>query len=149
MSPIAMTLADVLPALQQGTIDGTLTTMTIYTTMRYEGAGKTVVKNDQPWVNSIGVMSKKWMDTLPPDLQKVVRDSGDKVTAEITPYVKEFFAEQIKVWGTRGGEIVDLPKGEYDAMTAKITTIADDLSKSKPALNEAVKALFASAATHK
>jgi len=149
MSPIAMTLADVLPALQQGTIDGTLTTMTIYTTMRYEGAGKTVVKNDQPWVNSIGVMSKKWMDTLPPDLQKVVRDSGDKVTAEITPYVKEFFAEQIKVWGTRGGEIVDLPKGEYDAMTAKITTIADDLSKSKPALNTAVKAVFESAARNK
>jgi len=29
MSPIAMTLADVLPGLQQGTIDGTLTTMTI------------------------------------------------------------------------------------------------------------------------
>jgi TRAP-type C4-dicarboxylate transport system substrate-binding protein len=146
MSPIAMTLADVLPALQQGTIDGTLTTMTIYTTMRYEGAGKTVVKNDQPWVNSIGVMSKKWLDTLPPDLQKVVRDSGEKVTAEITPYVKEFFAEQIKVWGTRGGEIVDLPKGEYDAMTAKIVTIADDLSKTKPALNAAVKAVFESAA---
>jgi TRAP-type C4-dicarboxylate transport system substrate-binding protein len=149
MSPIAMTLADVLPGLQQGTIDGTLTTMTIYTTMRYEGAGKTVVKNDQPWVNSIGVMSKKWMDTLPPDLQKVVRDSGDKVTAEITPYVKEFFSEQIKVWGTRGGEIVDLPKGEYDAMTAKVVTIADDLSKSKPALNAAVKAVFESAARNK
>ena len=33
-SPIAMTLADVLPGLQQGTIDGTLTTMTIYTTMQ-------------------------------------------------------------------------------------------------------------------
>ena len=47
-------------------------------------------------MNSIGVMSKKWMDTLPPDLQKVVRDAGAKVTAEITPFVKEFFAEQVK-----------------------------------------------------
>ncbi len=149
MSPIAMTLADVLPGLQQGTIDGTLTTMTIYTTMRYEGAGKTVVKNDQPYVNSIGVMSKRWMDGLPPDLQKVVRDSGTKVTAEITPFVKEFFNEQIKVWGTRGGEIIDLPKAEYDAMSQKISTIGDDLSKSKPALSATVKALFESAARNK
>ena len=149
MSPIAMTLADVLPGLQQGTIDGTLTTMTIYTTMRYEGAGKTVVKNDQPYVNSIGVMSKKWMDTLPPDLQKVVRDAGNKVTAEISPFVKEFFDEQIKIWGTRGGEIVDLPKGEYDEMIKKVSTIGDDLSKSKPALNQAVKAVFESAARNK
>jgi TRAP-type C4-dicarboxylate transport system substrate-binding protein len=149
MSPIAMTLADVLPGLQQGTIDGTLTTMTIYTTMRYEGAGKTVVKNDQPYVNSIGVMSKKWMDTLSPDLQKVVRDAGDKVTAEISPFVREFFDDQIKIWGTRGGEIVDLPKGEYDAMIKKVSTIGDDLSKSKPALNQAVKAVFESAARNK
>ena len=110
-SPIAMTLADVLPGLQQGTIDGTLTTMTIYTTMHYDDAGKYVIKNDQPYVNSIGVMSKKWMDTLPPDLQKVVRDAGAKVTAEITPFVKEFFAEQIKIWGTRGGEIVRSAEG--------------------------------------
>lgn len=148
-SPIAMTLADVLPGLQQGTIDGTLTTMTIYTTMRYDGAGKYVLKNDQPYLNSLGVMSKKWMDSLPPDLQKVVRDSGAKVTAEIPPYVKEFFAEQIRIWGTRGGEIAELPRAEYDAMIKKVSSIGEDLSKSKPALNQTVKALFESAARNK
>src|SRR4051812_20704603 len=97
-SPIAMTLADVLPGLQQGTIDGTLTTMTIYTTMKYYDVGKFVIETDQPYVNSIGMMSKKWMDSLPPDLQKVVRDAGTKVTAEITPFVKDFFAEQTKIY---------------------------------------------------
>jgi len=149
-SPIAMTLADVLPGLQQGTIDGTLTTMTIYTTMKYYDAGKFVINTDQPFVNSIGMMSKKWMDTLPPDLQKVVNDAGAKVTAEITPYVKEFFAEQTKIFTTTGGgTISNLPKAEHDAMIAKVSSIGDDLSKSKPALNEAVKALFASAARNK
>jgi TRAP-type C4-dicarboxylate transport system substrate-binding protein len=148
-SPIAMTLADVLPGLQQGTIDGTLTTMTIYTTMRYDGAGKYVINTDQPYVNSIGMMSKKWMDTLPPDLQKVVTDAGTKVTTEITPFVKTFFADQIKLWKERGGQIADLPKDEHDAMIKKVSTVGDDLSKSKPALNETVKALFASAARNK
>src|SRR4051812_13910731 len=149
-SPIAMTLADVLPGLQQGTIDGTLTTMTIYTTMKYYDAGKFVINTDQPYVNSIGMMSKKWMDTLPPDLQKVVRDAGTKVTAEITPFVKDFFAEQTKIYTTTGGgTIFDMPKAEHDAMIAKVSTIGDDLSKSKPALNTAVKTLFESAARHK
>ena len=69
-----------------------------------------MVQNDQPYVNSIAVMSKKWMDTLPPDLQKVVRDSGDKVTAEITPCVKEFFAEQKKIY-EQGRQDVELPRG--------------------------------------
>src|SRR4029079_10507747 len=84
-SPIAMTLADVLPGLQQGTIDGTLTTMTIYTTMRYYDAGKFVINTDQPYVNSIGVMSKKWMDTLPPDLQKGVTKPGPKANPRTPP----------------------------------------------------------------
>jgi TRAP-type C4-dicarboxylate transport system substrate-binding protein len=148
-SPIAMTLADVLPGLQQGTIDGTLTTMTIYTTMKYYDVGKFVIETDQPYVNSIGMISKKWIDSLPPDLQKVVLASGAKVTAEILPYVKEFFAEQVKIYTANGGKISQLPAAEHDAMIAKVSTIADDLSKSKPALNEAVKLLFASAARNK
>jgi TRAP-type C4-dicarboxylate transport system substrate-binding protein len=148
-SPIAMTLADVLPGLQQGTIDGTLTTMTIYTTMHYYDAGKYVIETDQPYVNSIGMMSKKWMDSLPPDLQKVVRDAGAKVTAEITPYVKDFFAEQTKIFVSKGGVISKLPQAEYGAMIAKVSTVGDDLSKSKPALNQAIKALFESAARNK
>jgi TRAP-type C4-dicarboxylate transport system substrate-binding protein len=148
-SPIAMTLADVLPGMQQGTIDGTLTTMTIYTTMHYYDAAKFVVENDQPYVNSIGVMSKKWMDSLPADLQKIVHDAADKVTGQITPYVKDFFAEQAKIFVSKGGTISKLPKAEYDAMTAKVSTIGDDLSKSKPALNQAVKVLFESAARNK
>ena len=63
--------------------------------------------------------------------------------------MREFFDDQIKIWGTRGGEIVELPKGEYDAMIKKVSTIGDDLSNSKPALNQAVKAVFESAARNK
>jgi TRAP-type C4-dicarboxylate transport system substrate-binding protein len=147
--PIAMTLADVLPAMQQGTIDGTLTTMTIYTTMHYYDVGKFVIQTDQPFVNSIMVMSKKWMDSLPPDLQKVVRDAGSKVTAEITPFVRDFFAEQEKIFVSKGGTISKLPKAEHDAMIAKVSSIADDLSKSKPELNQTIKLMFESAARNK
>jgi TRAP-type transport system periplasmic protein len=148
-SPIAMTLADVLPGLQQGTIDGTLTTMTIYATMRYYDVGKFVIDTDQPYVNSITMMSKRWLDTLPADLQKIINDDAAKVTGEITPWVKEFFAAQTKVYTDNGGMISKLPPAEFAAMTAKISTIGDDLSKGKPALNQTVKALFESAARNK
>ena len=89
------------------------------------------------------------MDTLPADLQKVVRDSGNKVTAEITPWVKDFFAAQEKILVEHGGKVSKLPDDEFKAMIAKVSTIGDDLSKTKPALNGAVKAMFASAAKYK
>src|SRR5580693_8867341 len=39
-SPVAMTLGDVLPAIQQGTIDGSLLALTVDTTMRFYDAAK-------------------------------------------------------------------------------------------------------------
>ena len=39
-NPVAMTLADVLPGIQQGTIDGSLSSMTVYTTMQYPRRGE-------------------------------------------------------------------------------------------------------------
>ena len=77
-SPIAMTLADVLPALQQGAIDAALSSLPVYTTMQYQDAARYVVDIDQPYISSIIEMSRKWLDGLPPDLQKIVRDDADR-----------------------------------------------------------------------
>jgi TRAP-type transport system periplasmic protein len=148
-SPIAMTLADVLPAMQQGAIDGSLTTMTQYTTLHYIDAAKYVVKTDQPYVSSITVLSKKWVDGLPEDLRKIVGDDATKVSTDIVPFVNEFFDAQEKIWTESGGEVARLPAADQDAMMAKISSIADNLSASKPELNAAVKEVFAAAARNK
>jgi len=148
-SPIAMTLADVLPALQQGALDGSLTTMTQYTTLHYIDAAKYVTETDQPYVSSIAVLSKKWVDGLPPDLQKIVRDDAGKVSADIVPFIVEFFDAQRKVWTDSGGEVTRLPPDDQAEMMSKISSIGPDLSASKPELNAAVKTVFAVAARNK
>lgn len=141
-SPVAMTLADVLPGIQQGTIDGALAIITVYTTMQYQDAAKYVLENDQPYINSIVVLSKRWLATLPPDLQKIVRDDAAKTSNEIVPFVKDFFTQQVAVWKSKGGVMTKPPAAEQAAMLAKVSSIAEDLSKDKPDLNKAVKLVF-------
>jgi TRAP-type C4-dicarboxylate transport system substrate-binding protein len=148
-SPVAMTLADVLPALQQGALDGTLTTMTQYTTLHYVDAAKYVVNTGQPYVTSIAVLSKRWFDGLPPDLQKIVRDDAAQTSKDIVPFVYQFFDAQTQIWKGEGGSVTDLPPEDQAAMLAKISSIAQDVSASKPALNAAVKVVFATAAKYK
>jgi len=148
-SPVAMTLADVLPALQQGAIDGSLTTMTQYTTLHYIDAAKYVVETDQPYVTSITVLSKKWVDGLPADLQKIVRDDATKTSTDIVPFVDQFFDAQRELWKNAGGSAIHLPEADQAAMLAKISGIAEDLSAAKPDLNAAVKTIFAAAAKNK
>ena len=148
-SPVAMTLADVLPGLQQGTIDGALSTVTQYTTLHYIDAARYVVETGQPYVSTVVVLSKKWVGGLPPDLQKIVRDDAAKASKDIVPFVYKFYDAQKEIWKKQGGSLTSLPPGEQAAMTAKISGVADDLSASKPALNAAVKTVFAAAARNK
>jgi TRAP-type C4-dicarboxylate transport system substrate-binding protein len=148
-SPVAMTLADVLPALQQGAIDGSLTTITQYTTLHYIDAAKYVVETGQPYVSSIAVLSKKWVEGLPPDLQKIVRDDALKVSTGIVPFINQFFDAQRKVWTDSGGSLVSLPAADQVAFMSKISSIGLDLSASKPDLNAAIKIVMASAAKNK
>jgi TRAP-type C4-dicarboxylate transport system substrate-binding protein len=148
-SPVAMTLADVLPGLQQGAIDAALATITVFTTLQYQDAAKYIVENDQPYLNSIIVMSKRWLDRLPPDLQKIVRDDAQSTSTDVVPFVKEFFDKQREIWTEKGGELIKLPAAEQAAMLEKISTIGADLSKSKPDLNKIVMTVFESAKRNK
>jgi TRAP-type transport system periplasmic protein len=148
-SPVAMTLADVLPGLQQGTIDGSLTTITQYTTLHMVDASKYVTQTGQPYVSSISVISKKWLDGLPPDLQKIVKDDAMKVSVDILPFVDKFFDDQSKIWKDSGGIIESLPSADQEAMLQKISSIGEDMSANKPALAAAVKTVFETTAKYK
>jgi TRAP-type C4-dicarboxylate transport system substrate-binding protein len=148
-SPVAMTLADVLPALQQGAIDASLATITVFTPFHYQDAAKYVINTEQPYLNSIVIMSKKWLDGLPPDLRKIVRDDATSVSSGIVPFVKKFFAAQYTEWKAHGGEVASLPADEQQTLMKKISSVGLDTSASKPDLNAAVKIVFASAARNK
>ena len=138
-SPVAMTLGDVIPGLQQGAIDGALAHRTVFTTFQYVSIAKYVVETDQPYLNSLTVMSKKWLATLPADLQTIVRDDAAKVSKEIVPFVKDCFGKQRDVWKNKGGVLVDLPAQEQAAMMAKFSSIGEIVSKDNPELNQAVE----------
>ena len=148
-SPVAMTLGDVLPGLQQGAIDGALATITVFTTFQYVDVAKYVIENEQPYLNSLMIISKKWMATLPADLQKIVRDDAAKTTAGILAWDKDYFFKQRDVWKDKGGVLITPPKADLDAMNAKLASIGDDLSKDNAELNAAVKLVFEAAKKHK
>jgi TRAP-type C4-dicarboxylate transport system substrate-binding protein len=148
-SPVAMSLADVLPALQQGAIDGALGTVPVFGPLHYIDAAKYVIEIGQPYVNTIAVMNKKWLEALPADLQKIVRDDAAATDKQIVPFVDTFDEAQRKAWTDHGGELTSLPPDEQAAFLKNISDIGDTLSKDKPALNQAVHVAIDAAARNK
>jgi TRAP-type C4-dicarboxylate transport system substrate-binding protein len=143
-SPIAMTLGDVLPAIQQGAIDGAVLALTVDTTMRYYDAAQYITQTNQPFIFSMAFLSKKWFDALPRDLQTILDTDAEKAAAEVDPWQADFFVKMSKVW-LEHGEIINLPANEQAELMSTVETVGEDVVKRKPGLAQAY-AVFVAAA---
>src|SRR5579862_1426813 len=76
-SPVALSTGDVLPALQQGAIDGSVSGITVFNAMHFQDAAKYVTEINQPAIFLVVETSKRWYEALPKDLQEIVdRDAA-------------------------------------------------------------------------
>ena len=144
-TPVAMSLSDVLPAIQQGAIDGAVSGLTVYTTMHYQDAAKYVTDTGQPAIFLIVELSAKWRASLPKDLQQIVDRDAAKQAVAINPYDAQFYKDQRKIWVERGGEFISLPPDEQSAMMEDMGNVGEVVTKDKPALRDAFMAIVAAA----
>jgi TRAP-type transport system periplasmic protein len=142
---IPLNLSDVLPALQQGTIDGAFTGLPVFTTLQYQEAAKYVTETGQAYVFTVAMLSKRWFDGLPAELQGLVMVAAKQAEAEVTPWALDFVASQRKVWTDKGGEFIPLPDADKADIFAKLATVGDDIVKTKPILKQLWDQLVATA----
>ena len=138
-TPVAMTLGDVIPAIQQGAIDGAVGGIVVWTPMHFLDAAKYVTETGQPAVYAIVEISKKWYDSLPADLQKIVDSDAAAQQAAITPTAIEIVNKARKGWTDTGGELISLPPDEQTEMMKTFSSVGADVSKEKLLLNDAYK----------
>jgi TRAP-type transport system periplasmic protein len=131
---VPMTLGDVLPALQQGAIDGAYGGVSVFTALQYQDAAKYMVETHHAYLYSITMLSKRWLDTLPADLQAQIMTTSKQVTSEVLPWSLEFLDRQRAVWVSKGGEMVTLPPEDIAELRQKVASVGDDIVKTKPVL---------------
>ena len=144
-SPIAMTLGDVLPAIQQGAIDGAVLARSVDTAMRYYDAAKYITETGQPFIFSMAFLSKKWFDSLPKDLQTILDTDAEKAAALANKWQADYYTKSAEVWSQHGGELINLPANEHAELIKTVQTVGPDIVKRKPVLQEAY-GTFAAAA---
>jgi TRAP-type C4-dicarboxylate transport system substrate-binding protein len=145
VTPVAMSLGDVLPALQQGAIDGAVAGTVIYSAMHYQDAAKYVTQTGQPVIFGLAAVSKKWYDSLPADLQQMIDKDAASASVEVNPQTVAIDANADKRWLDSGGELIDLPADEQTSMLKTLASVAEDVSKTKPAVSAAYQIVAAAA----
>jgi TRAP-type C4-dicarboxylate transport system substrate-binding protein len=149
VTPVAMTLGDVLPALQQGAIDGAVAGTVIFNAMHYQDAGKYVTDIGQPVVFGMAEVSKKWYDALPPDLQQIIDKDAAAAAVQVNPETIAIDERSDQGWLAGGGELIKLPPDEQADLLKTLASVGDDVSKTKPQLGAAYQVVTAAAARTK
>jgi TRAP-type C4-dicarboxylate transport system substrate-binding protein len=145
VTPVAMTLADVLPAIQQGAIGGALAALAVFVPFHYVDTAKYVTETDQPTIFIIMEVSQKWFDSLPKDLQQIVQEDAASGLVKINPWALEFRHKMQKEWVAQGGELIRLPPDEQAQMMKTLAGVGEDVSKVNPPLHDAYKTVVAAA----
>src|ERR1700728_1014286 len=140
-TPVATTLGDVVPAMQQGAIDGAVGGIVVWTPMHYQDTAKYVTETGQPAVYAIVELSKTWYDSLPADLQKILDKDAAAEQAAIGPLAIEIVNKARKGWTENRGQLISMPPDEQTAMMKTFAGVAAEVSKAKPPLNDAYKTL--------
>jgi TRAP-type C4-dicarboxylate transport system substrate-binding protein len=140
-TPVAMTLGDVMPAIQQGAIDGAVGGIVVFTPMHFQDAAKYVTETGQPAVFAIMEVSKKWYESLPSDLQQIIDRDAAAESVAINPRSIDIINASSKGWTDNGGELIRLPADEQAAMLKTLASVGEDVSKARPRVSDAYQAV--------
>jgi TRAP-type C4-dicarboxylate transport system substrate-binding protein len=129
-----MGLQDMITALHNGTIDGTMSGQTIHTNFKLYTYSKTLLKTEDTLLVSLGAVSKKWLDGLPPDLRATVVNTGRNLQKEFIDLTNAKVKEQEAEWVKNGGEFIFLSPQDMTEMRQKLGTIGEVVTAKTPEL---------------
>ncbi len=138
-TPKPMTLAEVLPALLDNSIDAAVSTLTIFGPLHFASAAKYITEIGQPAIFGVVELSKKWYDSLPADLQQILDRDAAAESVTINPQAIAINDAARKAWLASGGELISLPDDEQSTLLKIVAGVGDEVSNAKPELSAAYK----------
>lgn len=138
-TPVAMSPSDVMPALQQGSLDASLAGVQLLSGMHFFDAAKYITMTNHAAIFYTVEISKKWYDSLPPDLQQIIDKDAASTAAAFAPRAGQIEDAAVKAWTAGGGEFVNLPADEEADMIKTMSSVGAEVSQKTPPLAEAFK----------
>lgn len=145
-SAAPMSLGEVLPSLQRGVIDGTRSALSIFVSLKYNDVAKVVTVTNDTQIIPVAMVSKLWLDRLPPDLRKAVVESGLKAQQRNQEWANNFHKEMPGKWEAVGGKVQRLSADDQKKLTDLLKPVGDEVTKDNPPVRAMLDRVRATAA---
>jgi TRAP-type transport system periplasmic protein len=132
---VPMPLPEVLPALQRGQIDGTQSAIAVFVNFKFSDVAKIITQTDDTMLVPVAVVSRKWLDKLPKDLQDLVINEGLKLQERVQEASFKATEAMRERWKSGGGEILRFAPEEQAKLTKLLQSVGPTVTASDPTLS--------------
>jgi len=144
-SPLSMAFGEVLPALQNRTIDAVWAVIPLFNALKFYDIAKTATNLPASWAVVVGLVNRNFMKSLGPQLEAIVRDEAGKADAAVLPWAAEEIARSSKAWAQHGGKEINLSAADAKRFLDESIAATTPLLTSTPQQKEDYQALDAAA----
>lgn len=145
VSPISLPLGEALPAMQNGTIDGTIATFAVFHAFRYYDVAKYATYLPGSFLVASGLVNRNFMKSLGPELEAIVREEARKAEALFTNYNIRDVERVRQIWEQNGAKAIMLSAEEQNLYLDLVRSVIRDIVAKTPKVNEDYDAFIATA----
>ena len=148
-SALSMPLGEVLPAMQNRTIDGAVAGLTVFPGFKYYDVAKAMTYLPGSYLILVGGVSRLFMKNIGADLEKIVRDVSREAEKLFFTWLPDDVERARKEWLAHGGEAITLAAGEQKRFISDVGKVTESILASQPAVKAEYDALRAAAQKHR
>jgi len=144
-SPLSMPLGEVLPAMQNHTIDGAIAAFSVFNAFKYYDVAKGITYLPKSFLVASGIVNRKFMKSLGPQLEGIVRDEARKADSIFSTWGVDDVERIRKSWIAHGGEVHTMSAADSKRYIDDVTPVVESIISKNPQLKEDYEALLATA----
>ena len=143
---VPVDFAELLPALQQKTVDAARSSIVVMGGLKYFTVTKSITVVNDAFIPLVMFVSASFYNKLPADLQKVVQDAGREVERQMPPISVKLNQDYEKIWRDNGAEVIRLSAADQAEVTRRAAPVGDEVIGANPETKELYAILKQSAA---
>lgn len=140
---VPMDLAEVVPGLQQGAIDGTQSATAVYVNFKFNEINRALTESTDTMVVSVAAVSRAFLNKLPADLRQIVIEEGRNIQPKMMAQSRIIDEAMRKKWTEMGGEWIRFSLEDQNRMNQLLGGIGDEVTKDNPQVNAFYRRLAA------
>jgi len=132
--PVSMPLGEVLPAMQNRTIDGLIASAAVFTAFKYYDVAKAMTSLPRSYLVVATMVNSDWLKSLGPELEKAVREEAFNAQRKVEKFAIDDAARTTDVWKKNGGEVIIFSGAETKAYLTQVESIAPAVLSANPTM---------------